>query len=203
LVPILVWVSSATRPILSGMDNRGAERDTAQMLRPGESRRRMASTLNAAYGDGLLSQETLVHRLDLLFRSALVDPGGLVGDLTFRPGKRTVAETLRQVSQAALRAAGLAEPDAGPSPAAPTLLALDWSGIREELLLGRHHACDVVLADISVSRRHARLSFRDGNWVLRDLDSTNGTTVNGERVVRCRLLPGDELMLGDEYLLVD
>jgi hypothetical protein len=163
----------------------------------------MASTLNAAYGDGLLSQETLVHRLDLLFGSALVDPGGLVGDLTLRSDKRTLAETLRHAAQSALRAAGLTEPASRPPPAAPTLLALDWSGAGEELVLGRHHACDVVLHHISVSRRHARLSFRDGNWVLRDLDSTNGTTVNGERVVRCRLLPGDALLLGDEYLLVD
>ena len=56
---------------------------------------------------------------------------------------------------------------------------------------------------LSVSRRHARLSFRDGHWVLRDLDSTNGTRVNGQRVIRCRLEPGDRLRLGSAELLVD
>ncbi len=85
----------------------------------------------------------------------------------------------------------------------PPLLALDWSGACEELLVGRHYACDVVVGDMSVSRKHARLSFRDGHWVLRDLDSTNGTRVNGTRVVRCRLEPGDRLRLGSADLLVD
>ena len=66
------------------MDNGGRERDTERMLRSGDARRRMEQTLNAAYGDGLLSQQTLVQRLDMLFRSELVDPAGLVGDLTLR-----------------------------------------------------------------------------------------------------------------------
>ena len=61
----------------------------------------------------------------------------------------------------------------------------------------------MVVGHLSVSRRHARLSFRDGRWVLRDLDSTNGTRVNGKRVVRCRLEPGDRLSLGSADLLVD
>jgi pSer/pThr/pTyr-binding forkhead associated (FHA) protein len=55
----------------------------------------------------------------------------------------------------------------------------------------------------TVSRRHARLNFRDGSWVLQDLDSTNGTLVNNTRIVRCRLLPGDHLVIGSEHLLVD
>ncbi len=163
----------------------------------GESRRRIAQSLKAAYGDGLLSERTLAHRLDLLLGSALVEPAGLVGDLTLRAPRRSLADTLVRAVCLARRMTGFA---AAPE---PTLLALDWHGGDGELLVGRHHACDVVLTDPSVSRRHARLSFRDGNWVLRDLDSTNGTAVNGKRVVRCRLLPGDYLELGDELLLVD
>ena len=83
------------------------------------------------------------------------------------------------------------------------LLALDWSGGQGELILGRHDSCDVLLSDPSVSRRHARLSFRDGSWVLQDLDSTNGTLVNGVQVGRCALRPGDRLALGDEQLRID
>ncbi len=168
------------------------------MLRPGEARRRMERTLNAAYGDGLLSQHTLLQRLDLLFGAELVDPAGLVGDLTLRPPRRPLAQA-RDRAMASLRRA-FADP-AGANP--PPLLALDWTGAREELLVGRHAACDVVLEHQSVSRRHARLSFRDGHWVLRDLDSTNGTRVNGRRVIRCRLEPGDRLRLGSSELLVD
>ena len=157
----------------------------------------MERTLNAAYGDGLLSQQTLVQRLDLLFGSEVVDPAGLVGDLTLRR-PRSARPDVRERVLAWLRRV-LERREATP----PPLLALDWSGTRDELLVGRHDACDVMVSHPSVSRKHARLSFRDGHWVLRDLDSTNGTRVNGKRVVRCRLEPGDRLSLGSADLLVD
>jgi pSer/pThr/pTyr-binding forkhead associated (FHA) protein len=83
------------------------------------------------------------------------------------------------------------------------LLALDWSGAHNEMLIGRHRSCDVVLSDLSVSRRHARLFFRDGRWILQDLHSTNGTQVNGSRVGRCELRPGDDITIGDEHLSID
>jgi FHA domain len=170
------------------------------MLRAGESRRRMARTLSTAYGDGLLSHNTFAHRLDVLLRSGLIEPAGLVGDLTLRPPRRALADGLRRSLRSARDLAGSRW--AAPS-SAPTLLALDWSGAQDDLLVGRYQACDIVLTHTSVSRLHARLTFRDGNWVLRDLDSTNGTLVNGESVIRCRLLPGDVLTLGDESVLVD
>jgi len=170
------------------------------MLRPGDARRQMERTLNAAYGDGLLSQQTLVQRLDVLFGSELVDPAGLVGDLTLRRPRRAASATWERVVTALRRAAVLGRP----RPCEPaTLLALDWTGARDELVVGRHDACDVVVGHPSVSRQHARLSFRDGHWLLRDLDSTNGTRVNGAPVVRYRLEPGDRLSLGSADLLVD
>jgi hypothetical protein len=180
------------------MDKPGGTRETGAMPPAGESRRRMALArlLGAAYGDGLLSEQTFAHRLDMLFGSALIEPAGLVGDLTVRARGRALSDTVRRVTR---RITGLV---IRPDPP-PPLLALDWSGAQDELLIGRHRSCDIVLDGITVSRRHALLTFRDGNWVLRDLASTNGTAVNGEPVVRCRLLPGDRLLLGDELLLVD
>jgi pSer/pThr/pTyr-binding forkhead associated (FHA) protein len=83
------------------------------------------------------------------------------------------------------------------------LLGLDWAGAQQELVVGRDCGCDVVLSDESVSRHHARLRFRDGSWVLQDLDSTNGTLVNGVRVGRCSLRPGDRLTLGTLSLQID
>ncbi|HTU96329.1 MAG TPA: FHA domain-containing protein [Solirubrobacteraceae bacterium] len=159
----------------------------------------MARVLNAAYGDGLLSEQTFTHRLDLLLGSPLVDPERLVGDLSFRAPRRRLTSDLRRTLTSVGRA--LAPDDRVESPAA--VLALDWTGVQTELLVGRHHACDVVLEDPSVSRRHAQLRFRDGHWVLRDLESTNGTVVNGVPVVRCQLWPGDRLELGDALLVVD
>ncbi|MBV9819562.1 MAG: FHA domain-containing protein [Solirubrobacterales bacterium] len=161
------------------------------MLGPGASRQRLAAVLNAAYGDGLLSDATLAHRLDELLRSRVLDPQRLVGDLTVRRPQQALARITRRLAR-----------EAWPG-GCEVLLALDWAGARAELLVGRHPACDVVLHDPTVSRRHARLRFRDGHWVLQDLDSTNGSRVNRRRVVRCRLEPGDQVRLGSQRLLVD
>jgi pSer/pThr/pTyr-binding forkhead associated (FHA) protein len=160
----------------------------------------MARTLRAAYGDGLLSEETLSHRLDVLFRSRLIEPATLVGDLSIRAPRRAWAAAARRTFRAFRTlidetTAATAEP--------PAMLALDWAGGRDELVIGRHPECDIVLAGASVSRRHARLRFRDGTWILQDLDSTNGTWVNDARVGRCQLRPGDRVELGSEHLIVD
>jgi FHA domain len=162
------------------------------VLGPGARRHRLARTLNAAYAEGLLSEHTLAHRLDLLFASAVIDPVRLVGDLTRRvprPRRR------RRADRALGRGSGRNTPE--------IVLALDWSGAQEEVIIGRHHDCDVVVTHLTVSRRHARLIFRDGGWIVQDLESTNGTRVNGQHVGRCRLSPGDQLALGDELLRVD
>jgi pSer/pThr/pTyr-binding forkhead associated (FHA) protein len=87
--------------------------------------------------------------------------------------------------------------------AAPLVLALDWLGGACELVLGRGRGCDVELDDNTVSRRHARLRYRDGAWVIQDLGSTNGTRVNGRRAGRCQLRPGDRVALGGLVLQVD
>jgi pSer/pThr/pTyr-binding forkhead associated (FHA) protein len=71
------------------------------------------------------------------------------------------------------------------------------------LLVGRDPRCDIVLRDVTVSRRHARLICRDGAWIVQDLGSTNGTAVNGVAVGRCELRPGDRLCVGDTVLWLD
>jgi hypothetical protein len=167
------------------------------MLRAGELRHRLARTLNAAYGDGLLSEATLTYRLDLLFSSPVVDPSRVTGDLTFRTPRSVANETIVRLRASWRRVLGAASAE----PA--RLLALDWDGGQDDLLVGRDQECDIVLSDMTVSRRHVRLLFSDGRWSLRDLESTNGTSVNGSLVMRCQLRPGDRLRLGDEILLVD
>lgn len=89
-----------------------------------------------------------------------------------------------------------------PVPPPRMLLVLDWGGERDELLIGRHPSCDVVLSALDVSRRHAKLTFGDGNWTLQDLDSKNGTVVNGVSVRRCRLRLGDHLDIGKHHLII-
>lgn len=65
------------------------------------------------------------------------------------------------------------------------------------LLFGRHEECDVNLHSKKVSRKHCVLAQVDGYLVVRDLGSTNGIRINGVRVNEGRLLPGDELQIGN------
>jgi Protein of unknown function (DUF3662)/FHA domain len=64
-------------------------------------------------------------------------------------------------------------------------------------LIGRSEECDVFLVDPSVSRTHAIVEVLEGEPSVRDLGSTNGTFVNGERVESRSLRAGDELMFGN------
>lgn len=169
------------------------------MLGPGASRREIVQILQAAYADGLLSQETLCRRLDQVLDARIVDPMALIGDLNLRRSRRSWHGGVTRATVAAKRVLRLGRTQT----LHPRLLALDWSGARRELLVGRYLDCDVVLSSPGVSRHHARLLFRDGSWVLRDLGSTNGTIVNGVRVGRCELLPGDQLIIGGEQLTID
>lgn len=72
---------------------------------------------------------------------------------------------------------------------------------RPLLLVGRHGECDVQIRSSKVSRRHcclAEVDSDDGQPLLsvRDLDSTNGTRINGDIVLEGRLKEGDELTIG-------
>jgi pSer/pThr/pTyr-binding forkhead associated (FHA) protein len=63
--------------------------------------------------------------------------------------------------------------------------------------IGRGEDNDIVLADPSVSRAHAEIESDAAGPLVRDLDSTNGTAVNGRRVRAERLHDGDELSFGN------
>ena len=62
--------------------------------------------------------------------------------------------------------------------------------------LGRKRSNTVPIKDDGVSREHAEIVCTDDNWVLRDLDSLNGTYVNGIAVSQTTLRPGDEIRIG-------
>jgi hypothetical protein len=171
------------------------------MLAPGEFRRQISVELNAAYGDGLLSEQTLAHRMDQVLTGRLLDPERLIGDLSVRASRRSLRNTVGRGVES-LRGTLTRRKPPGISP--PLVLALDWDHDDGELVVGRDpECCDVVFEHPTVSRRHAQLHHRDGNWVLQDLDSTNGTTINGKRVTRCRLAPGDRVALGRQAVVVD
>ncbi len=68
---------------------------------------------------------------------------------------------------------------------------------------GRSGDADLVLADDTVSRKHARIYSARGTLWLRDLGSRNGTLVNGHSVSHHRLRPGDRITIGASLLRVD
>lgn len=73
---------------------------------------------------------------------------------------------------------------------------------KEVTLFGRDVTNDIVLADAEVSRQHARLTHTPGGYVLEDLGSTNGSFVNGERLIAPRTLnPGDMVGFGENVTL--
>jgi pSer/pThr/pTyr-binding forkhead associated (FHA) protein len=61
--------------------------------------------------------------------------------------------------------------------------------------IGRRAGCDIVLPYSNVSGRHCLLFVENGYWMVEDLNSTNGTRVNGRRVEEHLLLPGDILSI--------
>lgn len=72
------------------------------------------------------------------------------------------------------------------------------------VVIGRSPGADIVIADEFVSNRHARVFSRGSEVVLEDLDSTNGTILNGQKVRSLQSLrPGDSIDIGTVRLEVD
>jgi pSer/pThr/pTyr-binding forkhead associated (FHA) protein len=65
--------------------------------------------------------------------------------------------------------------------------------VKDMTLVGRKEECDVRLDHKSISKIHCVIVKTDGLLLLRDLGSTNGTRVNGQRVRRAALLPNDQV----------
>ena len=68
----------------------------------------------------------------------------------------------------------------------------------EETLIGRNPTTDVTLLDENISREHALILFdpESGAYTIEDLQSTNGTKVNGKGIRTHTLEPGDEIQIG-------
>lgn len=66
----------------------------------------------------------------------------------------------------------------------------------QTVVVGRSHACDLTLASADASRRHAEIVATDEGYAVRDLGSTNGTFVNGQRIEEHALQPGDRIQIG-------
>lgn len=91
---------------------------------------------------------------------------------------------------------------------AQEIVTLTMDGIRHEVdkrrfVLGRAKDCDIQLTDPNVSRRHAEVRQEGLAYWLIDLDSTNGSQVNGRRTARAKLESGDVVTVGSTELVFE
>ena len=77
-----------------------------------------------------------------------------------------------------------------------TVIHLDGESVR----IGREPTCDVILSDAQVSRQHLKVSRVQSDWRLVDLNSSNGTLVNGEQLKLKALQDGDLIIVGETMM---
>ena len=137
--------------------------------------------------DGCLTLDTFAGRVDAAYRAKTIEElDVLVADLPHEDGWRG---TMRRVVARLVGQDGHAS-----HPALEIEVRLPTDA--ETLTVGRSGDCDVVLGEETVSRFHAELRHHDDAWTVQDLDSTNGTWLNGDRVREARVCRGDVLALG-------
>jgi FHA domain/DUF1707 SHOCT-like domain len=141
--------------------------------------------LRRGYASGCIQTDTFAQRVDRALRARSDhELKGLTADLPAPSRLRRVLEQLR--ATLTTQRSGLL--------GAPSLVS---SG---QITLGRSSSCQLVFDDDTVSRRHAALVLKHGAWHVVDLGSSNGTYVNGRRVIEAEVRPGDELTLGGAKL---
>jgi hypothetical protein len=170
-----------------------ADASTPLPLRPSDAERaRVAQELRAGSLDGRLSIDTFSERIERTYAArSRGELEAVVADLK-PPGpmRRTVLRAVAWWSTLTtdLRAAW----------ERPHVPVLALPEAETTVTLGRSRDCDCVLADPSVSRRHAELRREGGRWLLRDLGSRNGIRVNGVRLLgEAEVCPGDRVSFGD------
>ncbi|MCX5371666.1 FHA domain-containing protein [Streptomyces sp. NBC_00015] len=156
-------------------------------------RDRALKVLRDGVAMGRLSHDTFIRRMELALVARRSDElAVLTADLPRESRlSRVVFGTVGAVSgfSVRLRRAWQAE-------RLPKLL-LPHPGTESALRIGRDPTSGLRLTHESVSRVHAELSRQSGMWVLRDLGSTNGTTVNGRRVIGAAVVrEGDQVAFG-------
>jgi hypothetical protein len=71
------------------------------------------------------------------------------------------------------------------------------------ILVGRSRSCDVTLNDEKISARHCRLYYRNRRLEITDLQSKNGTYLNGIRIDRSEIFIGDQIRIGESLVSLE
>lgn len=154
-------------------------------------RERVVRVLRDAAVEGRLAHESFVRRVDHALRARDRDAlDALVRDLPARPTARLAAAV--RASSAALGEKVSSGLHRGHLP----LLRLPKRH-QPVVTIGRSDECDLVIHDLTVSRRHAVLRLFGDQWFIEDLGSPNGTRVNRLTVRRATIVrPGDVVGFG-------
>jgi hypothetical protein len=175
-------------------------------------REQVVSRLRDEFIAGRLSHETFLHRMHVVLESRRqADLPPVLADLPVQPPPRSLAGWLRgawskvtgglrPAPRAAEAAPGRRAGTRTAAPSRPPGRALTTSmrnaasdraqpiplqfprGGGDQFSIGRDASCDLAIPDMTVSRRHAQLERTKDGWLITDLESTNGTRVNGWRV---------------------
>jgi hypothetical protein len=175
-------------------------------------REQVVSRLRDEFVAGRLSHETFLHRMHVVLESRRqADLPPVLADLPVQPAPRSLAGWVRGAWSRVTGGAGSAPRAAGTAPgrragtrtgapARAPARALTTSmrgaasdrkqpiplqfprGGGDQFSIGRDASCDLAIPDMTVSRRHAQLERTKDGWLITDLESTNGTRVNGWRV---------------------
>lgn len=124
--------------------------------------------------------------------TAMLDKGELLGELAQLaevPNTRANVEAETPIPKGC-RLIIVAGPDIG----------TEWAFKQPEVVIGRDEECELHMADIAVSRRHAKIALEGDRFFLVDFGSGNGTFLNGVRIEREALASGDEIVIGERTL---
>ena len=171
--------------------------------------------LRDRFAEGRLSQETFLYRMDAALNARdQADLSELFTDLPgARPPRRRGQALRDRLSLLKMAVTGRPGPATrqlhAQQRAELPLKAVELPGLclprqpDRRFTIGRAMACDFTLADLSVSRWHARLYTEDERWLLSDLGSTNGTRLNGWRVTTgVPVTPGDQVTFGSVSFVI-
>lgn len=133
-----------------------------------------------------LKQETIV-------RDKAPEPsatiGGEAGTSTMQFRRKIAKEEIPVAQQAYLEVFGM---EGG---------AIGYELGEKEVVIGRNPECDLKLALYGISRAHSRIFFKNEEYCIEDMGSTNGTFVNGIKVLKCVLRNNDQIEIGEARLI--
>ena len=162
--------------------------------------------LTGLFSDLPARRPRLLDRVRAAFRRRDPNPDGTAAD--WYPGPqappgRWVPPGVADVSGRAPQPAVWTAVNRGPADSARPAPMVFPPGSGTSFSIGRTQDCDLRIADLSVSRRHAQLERGEDGWLLSDLDSHNGTRVNGWLVREpVPVKPGDVLQFGSAMFVI-